>query len=79
MTPSSGVTGGGTSFELPVSDEIVKLGIASIDIVRDDIYLSPDPTTFKGSNKASRIISRLVKGEVSKTVAILCRKLSARS
>lgn len=40
--------------------------------------MTPDPTTFKGSNKTSRIISRLIKGEVSKTVALLCRKLRAR-
>jgi hypothetical protein len=75
---SSGATSSGSSFELPVNDEIVKLGIASIDIVRNDIYLTPDPTTFKGNNKASRIISRLIKGEVSKTVALICRKLRTR-
>src|SRR4051812_19238808 len=78
MTSAMGATAGGSLFELPINDGIVRLGFTRIHIFKDDIYLTPDPGTFKGSDKTSRIISRLIKGKVSETVSLLCRKLRLR-
>jgi predicted transcriptional regulator len=72
------IQAGGSSDQLPISDEIRKLGIACIEVIRSDVCLTPYPATFKGSNTSSRIICRLIKGKVSETVAQICRKLRSR-
>ena len=67
-----------SSNELPINGEVRKYGFSSIAIIKGDIQLTPDSTTFRGSNKRSKIVSRFIKGEISKTVALLCRKLRSR-
>ena len=62
---------------MPITSKVREHGFSRITIVKNDIFLIPDAISFKGISK-TRIAGRYIKGEVTKTVNALSKKLRQR-